>query len=155
MGIASIIQKRLMKFIIFGLFSLSAFISVAQKPEVFQKDGLAIHGYDPVAFFSQGKAEKGSDLFSIIWKDAKWNFTSQTNLDSFKNNSAKYAPQFGGYCAYGMSKGYKAPTEPDTWSIINDKLYFNYNQKIKAAWLKQTEAYIRQAETNWLTVKNS
>ena len=73
----------------------------------------AINGYDTVAYFTVGKAAKGQDSLSTQWPGAKWKFASQTNLDLFKANPEKYAPQYGGYCAYGVTQGYLVKVEPD------------------------------------------
>ena len=75
-------------------------------------------------------------------------------MELFKQNPQKYAPQYGGYCAYGTSQAHKAPTETDTWSIVNDKLYFNYNKKVQALWLKDQPALIKKADTNWPEIKD-
>jgi len=103
--------------------------AIAQKSAVFAPEGKAIKGYDPVAFFKQSSAVIGADSLSHTWQDATWLFSSRANLELFKQDPEKYAPQYGGYCAYGTSQAHKAPTQTDTWSIVNDKLYFNYNKK--------------------------
>jgi YHS domain-containing protein len=121
----------------------------AQQPEVFSKNNLAINGYDPVAYFTEAKALKGNDSFNIQWNHARWVFTSKANLDSFKVQPEKYAPQFGGYCAYGMSRGYKAPTEGEAWSIVEGKLYLNYNVDVRTIWSKDQVQFIEKAKTNW------
>ena len=94
--------------------------SYAQR-EVFIKSDVAIQGYDPVAYFKESKPVKGKTEISYTWKQATWLFASQQNLDDFKSNPEKFAPQFGGYCAYGMAEGHKAPTSPDAgpFSTIN------------------------------------
>jgi YHS domain-containing protein len=126
----------------------------AQKSEVFAPAGKAIKGYDPVAFFKAAKPVMGADSLSYSWKGADWNFSSQQNLDSFKTNPEKYAPQYGGYCAYGTSAGHKAPTQTDTWTIVDGKLYFNYNGKVKEMWMKNQPALIEKANENWPAIKD-
>lgn len=126
----------------------------AQKAEVFSTTFGAINGYDPVAFFKEGKPVKGNESFTYKWNDAEWHFSSKENLDSFSKNPEKYAPQYGGYCAYGCSEGHKAPTTPDTWTIIDGKLYFNYNLKVKELWSKNREERIEQANKNWPEIKD-
>jgi YHS domain-containing protein len=96
---------------------------------------------------------KGFATFSTTWKDATWHFSSPANLNAFIKDPERYAPQYGGYCAYGMAGGYKAPTEIDTWTIVNGKLYFNYNQKVKDTWSRDIPSYIQKADANWPTVK--
>jgi len=138
----------------FLLLFLSASV-YSQKSEVFIKNNKAIDGYDPVAFFTEHKSVKGFDSLNVYWHDATWNFSTSQNLASFTANPEKYAPQYGGYCAYGCSdgNGHKAPTQIDTWTIINDKLYFNYNLKVKEIWKKNTDSLINRANENWKTLK--
>lgn len=125
----------------------------SQKAEIFTVNGNAIRGYDVVAFFSASKPVQGNETFAYTWKNATWLFSSRENLELFKTNPEKYAPQYGGYCAYGMSNGYKAPTVIDTWKILNDKLYFNYNLKVQELWNKDQSGYIQKADINWAQVK--
>lgn len=127
---------------------------MAQKSEIFAPDGKALKGYDPVAFFTEGKPVMGADSFTLTWKDANWYFSNKANLENFRSNPEKYSPQYGGYCAYGTSEGHKAPTQADTWTIINDKLYFNYNSKVKQAWIRNTDALIKKADMAWPEIRN-
>ena len=107
--------------------------------------GIAIKGYDTVAYFKQNKPVKGSDSFVMDWKGAKWKFSSQDNLAAFKENPEKYAPQFGGYCAYGVAQGSTVKIEPDQWSIVNGKLYLNYDADVSKKWNKDQSKYIIEA----------
>lgn len=133
-------------FFIAALLLTAIFHVNAQKPEIFQKDGAAIQGYDPVAFFLEQKPVKGSPAYTTQWKGATWYFITKENLDAFAQSPETYSPQYGGYCAYGTAGGYKAPTEIDTWTIIDKKLYFNYNKKVKGDWSKDTPGYIKKAD---------
>ena len=126
----------------------------AQKAEIFSKGGKAIHGYDPVAYFTKGKPVRGYENLSHQWKGGTWYFSSQQNLDAFQKAPENYAPQYGGYCAYGLSKGYKATTEPDAWSIVNGKLYLNYNTGVRSEWNKNRDERIKKADKNWPQIKN-
>jgi YHS domain-containing protein len=130
-------------------FSLPIF---AQKAVVFTNEAGAISGYDPVAYFKEGKPVKGNPKFSYTWKDATWHFANQENQAAFQANPEKFAPQFGGYCAYGMSEGHKAPTNPQAWTIVDDKLYLNYNPDVKTLWNKKQSENIKAANKNWPTV---
>jgi len=132
----------------------TAFQVNAQKEEVFTSHSQAIRGYDPVAYFKESKPVKGSDEYSFKWKDANWLFSSKENLDSFSMNPEKYAPQYGGYCAYGLSEGHKAPTDPNAWTIIDGKLYFNYSLKVKEMWIKNPMERIEKADQNWPMLKD-
>jgi len=122
--------------------------------EVFIKSDAAIQGYDPVAYFKESKPVKGKAELSYAWKQATWHFSSQQNLEDFKGNPEKFAPQFGGYCAYGMAEGHKAPTSPDAWTVVDDKLYLNYNKNVKQLWNKDRPANIEKATKNWPKVKS-
>ncbi|MEO6687420.1 MAG: YHS domain-containing (seleno)protein [Dyadobacter sp.] len=126
----------------------------AQKSEIFEKDGIAIKGYDVVAFHTDAKATKGIENFTYRWKDTNWLFANQENLDMFKKDPEKYAPQYGGYCAYGTADGHKAPTETDTWTVRDNKLYFNYNKKVQGIWNKDQAGYIEKADKNWVDIRN-
>jgi len=133
-------------------FVLSLGQSFAQR-DVFIKSGEAIQGYDPVAYFKESKPVKGKREFSYQWKDATWLFSNAENLNAFKTDPEKFAPQFGGFCAYGMSQGHKAPTSPDAWTIVDNKLYLNYNADVKQLWLPKQKELIEVAAKNWPTVK--
>lgn len=140
--------------LILGLVTTISHSSPAQKSEVFIKDGAAIRGYDPVAYFKEAKPVKGNENLGYQWNEATWLFSSKANLDSFKLNPQKYAPQFGGYCAYGVSENHKAPTDPEAWTIVNDKLYLNYNPKVQTYWNKDRDKRIADANKNWLLLKD-
>lgn len=128
--------------------------TLAQKGEIFTVNGKAIRGFDVVAFFTDSKPIQGNDSLSYTWKDAIWHFSSKENLEAFKKTPEKYAPQYGGYCAYGMSGGYKAPTVTETWTILNNKLYFNYSLKVQESWNKDQAGYIQKADANWEKQRN-
>ncbi len=106
----------------------------------------AINGYDTVAYFTVGKPVKGLDNFVTDWMGAKWKFASQANLDLFKASPEKYAPQYGGYCAYGVTQGYLVKVEPDQFTIRDGKLYLNYDADVQAKWLKDPAGYIKDAD---------
>ena len=111
--------------------------------------GVAIHGYDPVAYFTQGKPVKGSDAFTHDWNGVAWRFANAQNRDAFAAEPARYAPQYGGYCAYAVSKGYTAKIEPDAWSVVDGKLYLNFDRNVRAIWNKDQPGYIEKANANW------
>src|SRR6478735_8935781 len=135
------------------LFALTNVMVHAQKAEVFSTSSGAIRGYDPVAYFTVGKPVKGDPKISFHWNDADWYFSSQANLDAFKSSPEKYAPQFGGYCAYGVSDNHKAPTESDAWTIVDGKLYLNYNNDVKSLWSKDRANRIKKANELWPEIK--
>jgi len=141
-------------FITIILFAIAGHSTFAQSSTVFSPNGIAIKGYDAVAYFLDGEPTKGDKQFSYLWNGAEWRFKNQDNLVAFKANPEKYAPQFGGYCAYGAMENHKSPTEPAAFTIVNSKLYLNYNQKVKELWVKDTVDYIKKAEINWITLKD-
>jgi YHS domain-containing protein len=109
----------------------------------------AINGYDPVAYFTVGKPVQGQDSFATEWMGAKWKFSSQANLDLFKANPEKYAPQYGGYCAYGVTQGSLIKVEPDQFTVRDGKLYLNYDAGVQSKWLKDPAGYIKDADTKF------
>lgn len=112
-------------------------------------DGLAIRGYDTVAYFREGKAVKGSQEFTHEWQGAKWHFVSAANRDLFASDPQKYAPQYGGYCSWAVSHGYTADGDPEAWKIVEGRLYLNYNQKVKERWEQDVPNLIKKGDGNW------
>jgi YHS domain-containing protein len=109
----------------------------------------AILGYDTVAYFTDGKPVKGQDTFVHEWQGAKWKFASQAHLDLFRTSPEKYAPQYGGYCAYGVSQDNLVSIEPDKFRVIDGKLYLNYDADVQQKWLQDPAGYIRQADAKF------
>jgi YHS domain-containing protein len=122
--------------------------------EIFSTVEGAIQGYDAVSYFADSSAVKGIEDFQFEWNDATWYFSSAANLNMFKSAPDKYAPQYGGYCAYGTADGHKAPTDPQAWAIVNNKLYLNYNKDVQRLWLKEQSKFIEKADINWPDVKH-
>ncbi|MBU1210509.1 MAG: YHS domain-containing protein [Alphaproteobacteria bacterium] len=120
-------------------------VLVAGKPA----PGLAVHGFDVVAFFTDSRPVQGDAKFAYAHKDATYRFASEANLAAFKANPAKYEPAYGGYCAYGVSVGAKFDGDPRYWKIVDGKLYLNLDAGIQQAWLKDVPGAIRKAEVNW------
>ena len=111
--------------------------------------GQAIRGYDAVAYFKEGKPVEGKSTFQTDWMGASWRFISQANLDLFKAAPDSYAPQFGGYCAYAVSRDYTASTDPEAWTIHDGKLYLNYSKSVRDQWSQDIPTNIQKAEANW------
>jgi hypothetical protein len=112
-------------------------------------DGLAINGYDPVSYFTEGEPETGMPGNGYEWMGAKWQFTSEEHLNMFKENPTKYAPQFGGYCAYALSLNKLVPADPAFWTIDNGMLYLNANGDAEKLFRKDAMSNIKTAEKNW------
>ncbi len=129
------------------MFSVSAFA----KSEIYTStfSNKAVSGYDPVAYFTQGEPVKGSSDYQTEYKGAKWLFASQENLDLFLADPEKYAPQYGGYCAWAVGHNITAKGDPHQWKIINDKLYLNYDADIQSKWLQDPEKWIVEGDKYW------
>jgi YHS domain-containing protein len=142
-----------MKLLIIGLsFFLALNHTIAQKKEtkaIFSTNEGAIKGYDVVAYFLESKPVKGVKDINYSWNGATWYFSSKENKELFSKNPEKYAPQYGGYCAYGWAQGYAVKIEPDAWAIENGKLYLNYNKKVQKDWDKDRVGYIKSADKNY------
>lgn len=145
-------QPRWILYISLLLLSLPA----SAESEIYTKffSDLAVSGYDSVAYFQEAKPVKGSDDFTLNYKGAVWQFKNQANLDTFTLNPEKYAPQYGGYCAWAVAQDNTAKGDPKQWYIHEGKLYLNYDKDIRDKWLKDKEALIKQADALWPTVLN-
>lgn len=142
-------MKTLVRFFL-GAFVLATALAVrAEKPVNTTFLGVAIKGYDPVAYFTDGKAVKGDPDHSFEWNGAEWRFASAAHRDLFKADPVKYAPQYGGYCAWAVSRGYTAGIDPDAWKIVNGRLYLNYSLKVQKQWAEDIPGNIAKAEENW------
>lgn len=123
----------------------------AKSPEIFTGliSSTAVGGYDPVAYFTEGKPVAGKSGITHSWKGVTWRFASEKNREAFKADPEKYAPQYGGYCAWAVSQGYTAKGDPAQWTIVGGKLYLNYNASVKKTWEKDTSANIASGDANW------
>ena len=110
--------------------------------------GVALKGYDPVAYFTEGKPVKGDPAIAATWEGATYHFASGANRDLFQASPQKYAPQYGGYCAYAVSKGHTAGISPNAWKVVEGKLYLNH-PLAKGKFEKDVDGAIRNANTNW------
>lgn len=124
----------------------------AAAPEIYAEGGVAVDGSDVVAYFTDGAPVTGSADHTVDWNGATWQFSSAENAAMFEANPEDYAPQYGGYCAYAVSKGYTAPTEPDAWTIHEGKLYLNFNTTVRKIWSEDIPGNIVKADGNWPTV---
>tara|TARA_R110000868_G_scaffold4155_58_gene25757 strand:+ start:2886 stop:3401 length:516 start_codon:yes stop_codon:yes gene_type:complete len=109
----------------------------------------AIRGYDVVAYFTQAKPVAGKADFSHSWNNAEWRFASAENRDLFAANPEKYAPQYGGWCAWAVSQGYTAPIDPEAWRIVDGKLYLNYSKSVQQRWARDVPGNISKSDRNW------
>ncbi|MEZ9701936.1 YHS domain-containing (seleno)protein [Vibrio sp. 10N.261.46.E12] len=114
---------------------------------------IAIKGYDPVAYFADEGPVKGTSEFTATYKNAIYNFANNENRDKFRANPEAYAPQYGGYCAFGVAMGKKFETDPLAWKLEDGKLYLNLDKSVQKRWLENTQEFIQDANTNWTTIK--
>ena len=110
---------------------------------------LAVSGYDAVAYFTEGKPVKGNRSITHKYMGAVWQFSSEENEALFVANPAKYAPQYGGYCAWAVSQGYTASADPTKWKVVGGKLYLNYDAAVQARWEKDIPGFIKAVDKNW------
>ena len=114
------------------------------------KGRLTLKGYDPVAYFTDGRPVQGNKSFSYDWHGVTWLFASNEHRDAFKANPEKYAPQYGAYCSWGVAQGKLFDVDPvNAWKIVDGKLYLNFNGDIQATWEKDIPGFIAKAEKNW------
>lgn len=138
--------RRLLLAVMFALVTTGT--AAAGGPVFNTVDG-AIHGYDPVAYFEQGKPVKGSLQHTYVWHRVTWRFASAAHLDAFKADPEKYAPQYGGYCAWAVSQGATAPSDPTAWTIVDDKLYLNYSVGVQRRWRQDIPRNVAIADRQW------
>jgi YHS domain-containing protein len=117
--------------------------------DVNQIDGIALHGFDPVAYFTQNKAVKGEAEFTAQYKGVTYEFASKEDQATFQANPAKYVPQYGGFCAFAVSKGIKADIDPHAFAINDGKLYVNYSEKALQAYQGDVKGNTQNANHNW------
>ncbi len=141
-------RKRLFLFCTISLFLVSGCTTLGDKP-VYQQSGVAIRGYDPVVYFDLNKAMQGEPEFSVRYQNAIWYFISEKNRTRFTDNPEHFLPEYGGYCAYAMSFGLVVSSDPEAFSIINDRLYLNYSKSVRKKWLKNTVGFIQDANKHW------
>lgn len=112
-------------------------------------NGVAIRGTDPVAYFTQGAPQRGRSEFTHTWRGATWKFASAENRDRFIEEPERYAPQYGGFCAWAVSQGYTASTVPEAWKIVDGRLYLNYSKRVQRTWEQNIPGNIAKANSNW------
>lgn len=144
---------RLFRFVLpLALAVASAITSVAWAGEYFEGDGVAVRGHDPVAYFKDGKPVKGSAEHHFEHKGSMFHFASKANRHAFAAEPGRYAPQYGGFCAFGMSGGYKAAIDPAAFTVREGKLYLNYNRDVQMQRSADIPGHVDKADRNWPAV---
>jgi hypothetical protein len=147
-------KQRICLWMVAGLLAVTGSVP-ALAGEFFERDGAAIGGYDPVAYFTEMKPVKGSEQYRAQFQDSLFLFASAENRDAFLADPEKFAPQYGGFCAFGMAKGYKAAIDPAAFTVVGDKLYLNYSGTVRAWWVLDIQGYVKKADRNWPRVRET
>lgn len=135
-----------------GLLAAAPFAAgpaFAASPDIFATDGVAINGYDPVAYFTTGGPVQGDPAHTIMWHGAVWQFSSPETMAAFEMDPTAYAPQYGGYCAYAMAQGAIATTVPEAWTIDQGRLYLNFSTGVRTIWTQDIPGYVSRANGYW------
>jgi YHS domain-containing protein len=137
--------------IAFASIAVLALAPVARALEPVEQNwrGIAIDGTDPVAYFREGRPVAGSEQFALDWNGATWHFASAENREQFRAAPERFAPQYGGYCAWAVGHGHTASTDPEAWSIVGGKLYLNYSRDVQAQWEPDKQRWIEKADALW------
>ena len=138
------------------LFALLLFVLIlpgatarAETPIFSETDGLAIGGYDTVAYFHVGRPVRGQAEFAVMWKGVTWLFSSDMNRAHFEANPRAFAPHFGGYCAFALSNGYLMGGDPEAWEIVGGKLYLTFSPPVHAIWKEDQDEHIARGQSHW------
>lgn len=118
------------------------------------EQGIALHGYDPVAYFTVGAPTKGNASLTATYDGASYHFANAENLAKFKANPEAFAPQFGGFCAMGVALEKKLDGDPHVWKIVDGKLYLNVNADVSVAWQRDIPGNLEKANDYWPDIKN-
>ena len=119
------------------------------KPDIYAPNGVAIGGYDPVSYFLDHQAAVGSSAYRTHWGGAEWHFVNADHKNMFDKSPESYAPQYGGYCSFGVGLGDKAHSSPKAWSIVDGKLYLNQTTAVNKIWRATRFLMVPAAEHNW------
>lgn len=141
------VRVRSGAFVVGALLALTS-AAVAQSRNV-DAAGIALSGYDPVSYFEDSAAVKGSATITAAHDGATYHFASAAHRDAFQADPSRYLPAYGGYCAYGVANGHKVKVDPEAFRVVDGRLYLNYNRGVQSKWLKDIPGNIAAAERNW------
>lgn len=125
--------------------------ALAGETAIFAPGGAAISGYDPVAYFTEGRPVPGHANHALMWRGATWFFDTAAAMETFEMNPAAYAPQYGGYCAYSMSKGALSPSVPEAFTVYRGRLYLYSSMSARTTWSGDISGNLARADANWPT----
>jgi YHS domain-containing protein len=135
------------------VFALGVGVQAAPQSKInVDREGLAVDGYDVVSYLTDGAPAAGNASFEATWNGARWRFSSAAHRDMFLKDPGRYAPQFGGYCAWAVSRGYTADADPLAWSVVDGRLYLNYSKRVQEKWSADIPGNIAKARANWPSV---
>ncbi len=138
-----------------SIFIVAALLAGPAAAEAqFQVGGVALFGYDPVAYFRKQEARRGNPDYRYRYNGATWYFDSELHRDLFAANPQDYAPQYGGFCAFAISQGKLVPVDPNAWTIHAGRLYLNYSTRVREAWRADLEGNLEAAAENWEILRN-
>jgi YHS domain-containing protein len=146
-------KRLLRRLLLSAILTMTAGTALAG--EYFEKDGVALRGYDPVAYVTDGRPTKGTSDYKYEYKGSTFQFATEANRRSFIHDPAKYAPQFGGFCALGAANGYKVSTQPDAFAVVDGKLYLNHDVNVLELWKMDVPGNITKAKRNWPKVSKT
>jgi YHS domain-containing protein len=129
--------------------TFAAFAVLASAGDFYERDGVAIRGYDPVAYFTDKKPVKGLPAHKSEFRGSTFHFASAANRDTFAADPGRYAPQYNGFCAFGVAGGYKAAIDPAAFTLVDGKLYLNYNAGVQKQWRADIPGFVAKADKNW------
>ena len=142
-------MKTLIRTLAVTLALVACAAGAAPTGDFFEEKGVAIRGYDPVAYFTAKQPVKGSPEHRAEYKGSTFHFASAANREAFAADPAKYAPQYHGFCAFGVAGGYKAAIDPAAFTVVDGKLYLNYNEEVRAEWSADIPGFLAKADQNW------
>ena len=136
--------------------TLVLFMAIVATPALakdYTHNETGVSSYDTVAYFTEGKARRGSGFHVTEYQGVTYAFVSEDNKELFLDNPEKYLPVYGGWCAYGMAIGKKFVTDPEAWKIVDGKLYLNLDKDIQKKWFEDIPGYIKTADKNWAKLR--
>ncbi|MBO6716799.1 MAG: tat pathway signal sequence domain protein [Rhizobiaceae bacterium] len=147
-------RRRNFLFVLAAVAVMSVTPAIAGKPAVYTGviDGVGAGGFDVVAYQTEEAAVPGDETITASHDGITYRFASEANRAAFEADPARYAPQFGGYCAWAVSRGYTAHGDPEAWSVVDERLYLNYSKGVRSQWVRDVSGNIAKGEANWPTV---
>ena len=147
--VVQVIARALACFVLVSWATVAQAEDAAHLVNADPDSNVAIRGYDPVAYFTEGRPTKGSPDHSYAWRDAEWHFANAEHRDSFAAEPARYAPQYGGFCAMAMTQGVVQVIDPEAWTIVEGKLYLNFSLKGRTFFREDLEGNIEKSDGQW------